>query len=58
MKFSFKNAGLAACQTAKGDADLPDEAVHLAAGMLVAGFPALIAAIWLIQDKDAPLVVE
>ncbi|KDN33405.1 hypothetical protein RSAG8_13499, partial [Rhizoctonia solani AG-8 WAC10335] len=38
---SFKNKGLAflsACQTATGDAKLPDEAVHLASGMLMAGY--------------------
>jgi CHAT domain-containing protein len=61
MQKSFKNKGLAflsACQTATGDADLPDEAVHLAAGMLMAGFPAVIATMWSIQDKDAPLIAE
>lgn len=61
MKKSFKNAGLAflsACQTAKGDADLPDEAVHLAAGMLMAGFPAVIATMWSIRDEDGPLIAE
>ncbi|KAF8594676.1 TPR-like protein [Ceratobasidium sp. AG-I] len=61
MKKSYKNAGLAflsACQTAKGDADLPDEAVHLAAGMLMAGYPSVVATMWSIQDEDAPLVAE
>ncbi|KAF8604308.1 hypothetical protein BDV93DRAFT_606014 [Ceratobasidium sp. AG-I] len=61
MKKSFKHAGLAflsACQTAKGDIDLPDEAVHLAAGMLMAGFPAVIATMWSIRDEDAPLVAQ
>jgi CHAT domain-containing protein len=36
---SFRNtdfAFLSACQTATGDENLPDEAVHLAAGMLAA----------------------
>ncbi|KAF8604310.1 TPR-like protein [Ceratobasidium sp. AG-I] len=61
MKKSFKNADLAflsACQTAKGDPNLPDEAVHLAAGMLMAGFPSVIATMWSIRDEDAPLVAE
>ncbi|KAF8604305.1 TPR-like protein [Ceratobasidium sp. AG-I] len=59
MQKSFKHAGLAflsACQTAKGDTDLPEESVHLAAGMLMAGFPAVIATMWSIRDEDAPLV--
>lgn len=61
MHKSFKHADLAflsACQTAKGDERLPDEAVHLAAGMLMAGFPAVIATMWSIGDEDAPLVAE
>ncbi|KAF8604318.1 hypothetical protein BDV93DRAFT_555591 [Ceratobasidium sp. AG-I] len=44
--------------TAKGDSNLPDEAVHLAAGMLMAGFPSVIATMWSIRDEDAPLVAE
>ncbi|KAF8604306.1 hypothetical protein BDV93DRAFT_522431 [Ceratobasidium sp. AG-I] len=58
---SFKHTELAflsACQTAKGDPDLPEEAVHLAAGMLIAGFPAVIATMWSIRDEDAPLIAE
>ncbi|KAG9108822.1 hypothetical protein FRC07_008405, partial [Ceratobasidium sp. 392] len=49
-------AFLSACQTATGDAALPDEAVHLAAGLLFAGYPTVIATMWSIQDQDAPLV--
>ena len=51
-------AFLSACQTATGDEKMPDEAVHLAAGMLVAGYPSVIAAMWSIIDKDAPLVAD
>jgi CHAT domain-containing protein len=43
---SFRNADfafLSACQTATGDENLPDEAVHLAAGMLAAGYRSVIA---------------
>lgn len=61
MQKSFKSAGLAflsACQTAQGDAELPEEAVHLAAGMIMAGYPSVIATMWSIRDKDAPLVAE
>ncbi|KAG9086911.1 hypothetical protein FS749_003296 [Ceratobasidium sp. UAMH 11750] len=58
---SLKNAQLAflsACQTATGDVALPDEAVHLAAGLLVAGFDTIIATMWSIDDKDAPIVAR
>ncbi|KAG9125166.1 hypothetical protein FRC07_008715 [Ceratobasidium sp. 392] len=49
---------LSACQTAAGDAALPDESVHLAAGLLMAGYPAVIATLWSIHDQDAPLVAR
>lgn len=61
MKKSFSNKGLAflsACQTATGDERLPDEAVHLAAGMLMAGYPSVIATMWSIDDEDAPEVAK
>ncbi|KDN41104.1 hypothetical protein RSAG8_07658, partial [Rhizoctonia solani AG-8 WAC10335] len=51
-------AFLSACQTATGDVDLPEEAVHLAAGMIMAGYPTVVATMWSIQDNDAPLVAE
>ncbi|KAG9075347.1 hypothetical protein FRC06_010139, partial [Ceratobasidium sp. 370] len=60
-KRAFKNKGLAflsACQTATGDDDLPDEATHLAAGMVMAGYPSVIATMWSIMDKDAPEIAE
>ncbi|KAG9093409.1 hypothetical protein FRC06_011533 [Ceratobasidium sp. 370] len=49
-------AFLSACQTATGDEKLPDEAVHLAAGMLMVGYSSIVATMWSIQDQDAPLV--
>jgi CHAT domain-containing protein len=58
---SFKHKGLAflsACQTAMGDKNLADEAVHLASGMLSAGYPSVIATIWSIMDADAPLIAD
>ncbi|KAB5591218.1 Aromatic di-alanine and TPR containing protein [Ceratobasidium theobromae] len=58
---AFKNKGLAflsACQTATGDKKLADEAVHLASGMLMAGYPSVIATMWSIMDKDAPLISD
>ena len=45
-----KLAFLSACQTAKGDEDLSDEAIHIAAGMLFVG--------WSISDKLAPEVAK
>ncbi|KAG8697702.1 hypothetical protein FRC09_007690, partial [Ceratobasidium sp. 395] len=36
-------AFLSACQTATGDTNLPEEAVHLAAGMIMAGYRRVIA---------------
>lgn len=45
-KNSFTNKGLVflpTCQTATGDEDLPDEAVHLAAGMLMTRCAGVIA---------------
>ncbi|KAF6742200.1 CHAT domain-containing protein, partial [Ephemerocybe angulata] len=56
---SLKNADLAflsACQTSTGVDDLPDEAVHLAAGMLAAGYRRVVATMWSIGDRDAPAV--
>ncbi|CAE6449072.1 unnamed protein product [Rhizoctonia solani] len=58
---SFKNKGLAflsACQTATGDENLPDEAIHLASGMLMAGYPSVIATMWSVDDRDAPYVAD
>jgi CHAT domain-containing protein len=49
-------AFLSACQTAKGDDKLPEEAVHLAAGMIMAGYSTVIATMWSIKDEDAPVV--
>ncbi|KAG9126750.1 hypothetical protein FRC07_002128 [Ceratobasidium sp. 392] len=58
---SFKHATfafLSACQTATGDEYLPEEAVHLSAGMLMAGYPTVIGTMWSIRDEDAPLVAR
>ncbi|CAE6368361.1 unnamed protein product [Rhizoctonia solani] len=58
---SFKNKGLAflsACQTATGDDTLPDEAIHIASGMLMAGYPSVIATMWSVVDEDAPFVAD
>ncbi|KAF8151235.1 CHAT domain-containing protein [Mycena galopus ATCC 62051] len=49
-------AFLSACQTATGDKELQDESIHLAAGMLLAGYQGVIATMWSIMDNDAPQV--
>jgi CHAT domain-containing protein len=51
-------AFLSACQTATGSEDLSEEAVHLAAGMQLAGYRAVIATMWMISDSDAPCVAD
>jgi CHAT domain-containing protein len=49
-------AFLSACQTASGDEQLPEEAVHLAAGMLNVGYKSVIGTMWSIGDSQATKV--
>ncbi|CCO37072.1 hypothetical protein BN14_11223 [Rhizoctonia solani AG-1 IB] len=51
-------AFLSACQTATGDEVLPDEAIHLASGMLMAGYSSVIGTMWSVEDVDAPFVAD
>ncbi|KAF7340399.1 hypothetical protein MVEN_01959400 [Mycena venus] len=51
-------AFLSACQTAMGDKPLQEESVHLAAGMLLAGYRGVIVTMWTIMDHDAPQVAS
>jgi CHAT domain-containing protein len=51
-------AFLSACQTATGDEKLSEEAVHLAAGLLLAGYRGVIATMWSIKDDDAPMIAD
>ncbi|KAG8707101.1 hypothetical protein FRC08_000690 [Ceratobasidium sp. 394] len=51
-------AFLSACQTATGHERLPDEAIHLAAGMLLVGYQRVVATMWSIRDEDAPVIVK
>jgi CHAT domain-containing protein len=46
MQKSMTLAFLSACETAKGDKNVPDEAMHLAASLLFAGFRGVIATMW------------
>ncbi|KAF8891114.1 CHAT domain-containing protein [Gymnopilus junonius] len=61
MKKNLANADLAfmsACQTSTGDENLPEEVVHLAAGMLAAGYRSVVATMWSISDQHAPQLAE
>ncbi|KZT07985.1 uncharacterized protein LAESUDRAFT_91127 [Laetiporus sulphureus 93-53] len=61
MSLSLPHAELAflsACQTAMGTEELKDEAIHLAAGMLFAGYRGVIGTMWSIMDSDAPQVAD
>ncbi|THU83222.1 TPR-like protein [Dendrothele bispora CBS 962.96] len=51
-------AFLSACETATGDEKLPEEAVHLTAGMLTIGFKSVVGTMWSIRDEDAPIVAD
>ncbi|KAI0031629.1 CHAT domain-containing protein [Vararia minispora EC-137] len=51
-------AVLSACQTATGDTELAEEAVHMASGMLVAGYRSVIATMWSIRDDDGPRIAQ
>ncbi|KAJ3515904.1 hypothetical protein NLJ89_g1464 [Agrocybe chaxingu] len=49
---------LSACETAMGDVDLTSESLHLAGGMIFAGFKAVIGTLWSINDADGPVVAR
>jgi len=51
-------AFLSACQTSTGDEKLSDEAVHIAAGMLAAGYQSVVATMWSIKDQYGPVVAK
>ncbi|KZT61858.1 hypothetical protein CALCODRAFT_328615 [Calocera cornea HHB12733] len=49
-KFAF----LSACHTARATVHLPDEALHMAAGLQVAGFRGVLGTTWGMADMDGP----
>ena len=51
-------AFLSACQTSMGDENLPEEVVHIAAGMLAAGYRSVVGTMWSIFDKHGPDLAE
>jgi hypothetical protein len=44
-------AFLSACETAKGNKEQPDQAMHLAAAMLFSGFKSVIATMWYVNRQ-------
>ncbi|TFY59657.1 hypothetical protein EVG20_g7702 [Dentipellis fragilis] len=61
MEKSLQHAELAflsACQTATGDEKRPDEGIHLAAGMLLAGYRSVLGTMWSIKDRDSPFIAD
>jgi CHAT domain-containing protein len=51
-------AFMSACETAAGNEKLPQEAVHLASGMLAAGYPSVVGTMWAIADEDGPVIAK
>ncbi|KAJ2927363.1 hypothetical protein H1R20_g9731, partial [Candolleomyces eurysporus] len=61
IRKNLKNADLAflsACETSTGEEKLSEEVVHLAAGMLAAGYRRVVATMWAISDGHAPEVAS
>ena len=52
------HAFLSGCQTSTGDQRMPDEGLHLASAMLVVGYRSVVATMWSIKDKNAPLIAD
>ncbi|MFC5212380.1 CHAT domain-containing protein [Streptomyces coerulescens] len=50
---SAELAFLSACETARGTARLPDEALHLAGALQLAGYAHVVAAQWVAEDATA-----
>ena len=53
-----QSAFLSACLTSAGDAHLPDEYIHLAAGMRFAGMRSIVATLWSVDDRAAAFVTD
>ncbi|KAG2147872.1 CHAT domain-containing protein [Suillus bovinus] len=51
-------AFLSACETAVGDFNTPDEAIHLAAGLQFAGVRSVIGTLWKVDDHTVHLLVK
>ncbi|WP_344839487.1 CHAT domain-containing protein [Kribbella ginsengisoli] len=54
-RFAF----LSACETARGDVGVPDESLHLAGALFLAGCPQVIGTVWPVSDaRSVDLVAE
>jgi tetratricopeptide (TPR) repeat protein len=51
-------AYLSACQSAKGSKFLPNESVHIAAGLQLVGFRSVVGTMWSIDDEDGAFVAK
>jgi CHAT domain-containing protein len=51
-------AFLSACQTTAGDETLSEEAVHIAGGMMLAGYRGVVGTMWSIKDDLAPEIAD
>jgi CHAT domain-containing protein len=51
-------AFLSACETAKGDAEQPDQVMHLAAAMLFAGFKSVVATMWSVHLSKCAVIMN
>ena len=57
-KSSMALAFLSACQTSTETENFSEEAVHLVAGMLAAGYRGVVGTMWGIPDQYAPVIAE
>jgi CHAT domain-containing protein len=51
-------AFLSACETSTANTKLPEEVVHLAAGMLAAGYRSVVGTVWSIVDQHGGDIAE
>ena len=59
MSLSLENAFLAflsACETAKADKAQPNQAIHLAATMLFAGFKSVVGTMWFVNSFSSTML--
>ncbi|KZT57110.1 hypothetical protein CALCODRAFT_293869 [Calocera cornea HHB12733] len=58
LRVNGEFAFLSACHTARLSALLPDESMHLAAGMQIAGFQGVLGTVWGMADRDGPALTK
>ncbi|KAG8993898.1 hypothetical protein FRB94_010305 [Tulasnella sp. JGI-2019a] len=51
-------AVLSACHSAAGDSNTPDESLHLASVVQLAGFRSVVGTLWAMDDEDGPDVAD